>query len=399
MLEKARKFHTMRVEPERMLVFGNAPTLVAAVCLRDYHAELAEDELEWCIAQVTGILLQQADLTEWQLGSMMTAWQAEAAAARACGVFAASQQAKPAQTAAINEATAIALSHPEKGVRIAAAEGLGSAPSDSGIQLAACELLIMHSRCCRNIDLRHRGPQRLPYEHIQTWQDRCSAMHSEILAETRRLRERFVRGEAPDLRRLALFYPRGHEEEHNLPVLLAAVLHHRSPTAAAVFVRVRNWLSVQLIDEAHRWHGRRKFAADAWRDHHGSLSRGDPVNTGEVGRLIARRALAMAPADVRRFYGPILRSNRICHLRSKAGEFLKNLCLMLDAEGGPNAFWAAWEEYVRAAVEVGSQIQNEEHWRALRVPPKASAEAFGALLSAVFLNDMYFRAGTAVAAP
>ena len=393
MLEKARKLHTMGVEPERMLVFGGAPTLVAAVCLRDFHAKLTEDELEWCIAQVTGILLQQADLTEWQPGSMLTAWQAEAAAARACGVLAAGRQAKPAQLAAIDEATAIALSHPEKGVRIAAAEGLDRALSDSGIQLVACELLILHSRCCRSVDLRHRGPQRLPYQHIQTWQDRWTAMHSETLDETQRLRERFVRGEAPDLRRLALFYPRGHEEEHNLPVLLAALLHHRSTTAAAVFVRVRNWLSVQLIDEAHHWHGRRKFAADAWRDDHGNLSRGDPVNTGEVGRLIARRALAMAPTDVRRFYGPILRSNRICHLRSKAGEFLKNLCLMLDAEGDPKAFWAVWEEYVRAAVEVGSQVQNEEHWRALKIPPEAPAEALGALLSAVFLNHMYFRVG------
>jgi len=393
MLEKARKLHAAGVEPERMLVFGGAPTLVAAVCLRDFLAELAEDELEWCIAQVAGILHQQSDLTEWQPGSLLTAWQAEAAAARACGILAASRQAKPAQMAAIDEATAIALSHPEKGVRLAAAEGLGRAPSDSGIQLAACELLILHSRCCRNIDLRHRGPQRLPYEHIQTWQDRCSAMHSEILAETRTLRERFVRGEAPDLGRLALFYPHGQEEEQNLPVLLAALLHHSSTTAAAVFVRVRNWLSIQLIDEAHRWHGCRKFAADAWRDHHGSLSRGDPVNTGEVGHLLARRVLAMAPAEARGFYAPVLQPSRICHLRSKAGEFLKHLCLMLEEAGEPGAFWAAWEEYVRAAVEVGSQIQNEEHWRALRVPPKAPAEAFGALLSAVFLNHMYFRVG------
>ena len=35
MLEKARTFHTVQVEPGEMLVFGNAPTMVAAICLRD----------------------------------------------------------------------------------------------------------------------------------------------------------------------------------------------------------------------------------------------------------------------------------------------------------------------------------------------------------------------------
>jgi len=85
MLAKARALPTMQIEPDRILVFGYAPTMVAAVCLRDFFAELNEDELAWCIAQVTGTLRQQADLTQWQDGAILTAWQGECAAARACG--------------------------------------------------------------------------------------------------------------------------------------------------------------------------------------------------------------------------------------------------------------------------------------------------------------------------
>jgi hypothetical protein len=290
----------------------------------------------------------------------------------------------------IDEATAIALTHPEKKVRSAAADGLGHVPSDSSIQLSACELLILHSRLCRNVDLRHRGPQRLAYEHIQTWQDRCSAMHSEILTESRQLRERFVKRAEPDLRRLALFYPRGQEEEQNQAPILAVLLHHKSTTAASIFGRVRNWLAVQFIDDGGRRPEQRKFAADSWRDQNGRASRGDPVNIGEVSRLLARRVLAMPPTEVQLFYAPIFRSSRICHLRTKAGTFLKDLCLMLDA-GDSTAFWVAWEECVLAAAELGNHLNNKEHWLGFKIPPQAATEAFSALVSAVFLNHMYFK--------
>ena len=390
MLEKARALPTMQIEPDRMLVFGYAPTMVAAVCLRDFFAELNEDELAWCIAQVTGTMRQQADLTQWQDGAILTAWQGECAAAHACGNLSATRPARAGQMTVIDDATAIALTHPEKKVRLAAADGIGHVPSDSSIQLSACELLILHSRVCRSVDLRHRGPQRLAYEHIQTWQDRCSAMHSEILAETRRLRERFVKGDGPDLRRLALFYPRGQEEEQNQAPILAALLHHKSTTAAAIFGRVRNWLAVQFIDDGGRRPEHRKFASDSWRDQNGRASRGDPVNIGEVSRLLARRVLAMPPTEVQLFYAPIFRSSRICHLRTKAGTFLKDLCLMLDT-GDSTAFWIAWEECARAAADLGNQLNNREHWLGLKIPPQAATEAFGALVSAIFLNHMYFR--------
>lgn len=393
MLEKSRKLHTMGVEPERMLIFGTAPTMVAAVCLRDFMPELNQGEVEWCLSQVTQLLRQQSDLSPWQPGSMLTSWQAERAAARACGLLSATRLANVEQMAEIDEATAIALTHPEKSVRFAAADGIGRSQSNSNIQLSACELLILHSRLCRNVDLRHRGPQRLPYENIQSWEDRCSAMHSEILAETGNLRERFIKGEAPNLGRLALFYPRGHEEEQNLSSILAALLRHRSTTADAVFLRVRNWLWIQYGNESERRSKERKFAVDSWRDHNGYFSRGDTTNNGEVGRLLARRILAMPSSEVQRFYAPLFRSSRICHLRSKAGEPLKDLCLMLDIEGDPAAFWAVWDMFVLAAVEVGGHLRDEEHWRRLNIRPQASADCFAALISAVFLNDMYFRRG------
>jgi hypothetical protein len=73
----------------------------------------------------------------------------------------------------VSNADRISLTHPERRVRVAAFVGVGHAPSDSPLQLAACELLIRHSRLIRAVDLRHRGPQRVAYEHINTWEDRC----------------------------------------------------------------------------------------------------------------------------------------------------------------------------------------------------------------------------------
>jgi hypothetical protein len=393
MLAKARTLHTIPIEPERMFLFGSVPTMVAAVCLRDFSTELDEGELEWCVAQITGILFQQSDLTEWQHGSILTTWEAERGAARICGILSATRSTKAGQMAEIDKATAIALTHPEKCVRFAAAEGLGRTNSDSAIQLCACELLILHSRFCRRVDLRHRGPQRLAYEHIQTWQERCSAIHMEILTETQRLRERFVNRETPNLGRLALFYPRGHEDEQNLSPILAALLNQRSTTATAVFRRVRNWLAIQFIDEGDHWPDRRKFAADSWRDQNGCRFRSDPVNTGEVSRLVARRVLGMPLLEVRPFYSPLFKSSRICHLRGKSGEFLKDLCITLDSESDSRAFWALWESCVFTAAELANQLNNEEYWRRLKIPIGAMREAFSALMSAVFLNGMYFRPG------
>jgi len=390
MLDKARALPTMKIEPNRMLVFGAAPTMVAAICLRDFFVELGEEELAWCITHVTGTLNQQADLTQWQPGTFLSAWQGERAAARACGTLSATRPAKVGQMSVIDEATAIALTHSEKEVRFAAADGMGHGLSDSSIQLRACELLILHPRVCRSVDLRHRGPNCLAFEQIQTWSDRCSAIHSEILTETRRLRERFVKGVEPDLHRLALFYPRGQEEEQNLPSITAVLLCQKSTTAAAIFNRVRNWLAIQFIDDGNHWHEHRKFAADSWRDQNGSAYRGDPMNTGEVSRLLAQRVLAAPPTDVQLFYDPLFHSGRICHLRAKAGEFLKELCIIHNA-GDSTAFWIAWERFALAAVEVGSHLNDSEHWRGLKVPPEAAIEAFRALLSAIFLNGMYFK--------
>jgi hypothetical protein len=351
---------------------------------------LNEVELAWCIAQVTGLLLQQVDLTPWREGSLLTPWLAECAAARACGTLSANRLATAEHMAAIDEATAIALTHPEKSVQRAAADGLGSVASAASIQLAACELMIMHSRLCRNVDLRHRGPQCMAFENIQTWQDQCSAMHEEILTGTRLLRGRFVKGEPPDLRRLTLFYPRGQEDEQSLCPILATLLQHNSTTAAAVFERARNWLAIQFIDDGDHGSHRRKFAADAWRDQNGSSSRGDPVNTGAVSGLVAIRVLGMTPTKVRQFYAPIFRSSRICQLRGKAGTFLKDLCIKLEAQD-PAAFWAAWEVCVVAAAELGSELNNKEHWLRLKVSPQSAQDTFRALVSAVFLNHMYFR--------
>lgn len=390
MLDKARSLPTMQIEPDRLLVFGAAPTMVAAICLRDFIAELDDQELAWCITQVTGTLNQQADLTHWQPGTFLSAWQGECAAARACGFLSATRPAQVGQMIGIDEATAIALTHSEKKVRFAAAEGIGQGPSDSLVQLRACELLVLHARVCRSVDLRHRGPNCLTYEHVQTWPDRCFAIHSEILTETRQLRERFINGEAPDLRRLALFYPRGHEEEQNIPSIISVLLCHQSKTAKAVFSRVRNWLAIQFIDKGDRWHDRRKFATDSWRDRNGSALRTDMVNTGEASRLVAKRVLAMPPAEVQMFYAPFFESGRICHLRAKAGEFLKDLCVVHDT-GDSTAFWTAWERFALAAANVGSHLNDSEHWRGLKVPPKAASEAFGALISAIFLNGMYFK--------
>ena len=217
-LKKTREFDPAAIDTERALAFGDAPALVAAVCLRDHFAELDPDEHEWCVKQVTQPLLGQAELTMWRSGSLLTTWEAESAAARVCGTLAA-VSTPPDVPDNVARAAAIALTHPEKRVRAAVAAGIGGSASNSAIQLRACELLIQHSRYGRTVDLRHRGPKRQPYEHITTWEDRCSVMHDELLTETQRLREHFIAQDAPNTRRLELFYPRGHEEEENIAAI------------------------------------------------------------------------------------------------------------------------------------------------------------------------------------
>lgn len=117
------------------------------------------------------------------------------------------------------------------------------------------------------------------------------------------------------------------------------------------------------------------------------------MNTGEVSRILAHRVLGMSPPEVRLFYAPLFMASRISHLRKKAGEFLKDLCITLDSEGDSTAVWAVWDEYVIAAKELGHHLNNKEHWLQLKIPPQAATETFTALMSAVFLNNMYFKPG------
>jgi len=392
MFSRARSLNSTNVETEKIMAAGDAPAMVAAACLLEVQTELCDEERSWCVAQVTRVLLNQAHLTEWRLGTMLTGWEAEAAAARACGSLCASAHDGPEQIA-IRRATAIALTHPEERVRSAAAEALGRIPTDSSLNLSACELIIRHARFSREVDLRHRGPKRLPYEQIRSWESRCSEIHSEILEKTRTLRERFTSLEPPDLRKLALFYPRGSEEELHLPTLIEIILNHKSPTVTALFGRVRNWLSIQFVDESYHGSLDRKFAADSWRSQDGSLSRSNPVNTGKVARLFARRVLTLPPKDALNIFGPLFARARIAHLRGMAGEFLKDLCIALDDHGKGNclAFWKVWEGFVVSAADLGAHFNDTEYWQVRRVSKSAANRAFGALVAAVFLNGMHFQ--------
>lgn len=388
-LKKAREFDPEKLGPERALVFGEAPTLVAVVCLRDHGGELEADEREWCLAQVIRPLLAQGGLTIWRSGSFLTTWQAECAAARVCGMILATSAASDANSD-VAAAVAVALTHPEKRVRAAVAEGMGRSGSDSGLQLRACEVLIRHSRYCRTVDLRHRGPKRLPYENITTWQERCSVMHNEVLEETKRLRERFMSQREPDVHRLEHFYPRGHEEEENLSAIALLLLNNKSEVAARLWSRLRDWLMIQLIAESHDQYRRRQYAADKWRNHYGNNSRNDPVNTGDVGRVLSRRILASTIEEAVEFYRPLLVHNRIARLGSKAGELLKDLCLMLDQEGQADVFWAVWEKFAGAAVNIGTHLNDDQHWKEKNLLSNVAGNAFDAILAALFLNRMYF---------
>ena len=55
---------------------------------------------------------------------------------------------------------------------------------------------------------------------------------------------------------------------------------------------------------------------------------------------------------------------------------------------------AGWPDSVATGLHtdrLASHLKNDEHWRRLKIPPQAVADTFSALVSAVFLNDMYFR--------
>jgi hypothetical protein len=215
-------------------------------------------------------------------------------------------------------------------------------------------------------------------------------IHNDVLAEARRLRERFVTQETPNTRRLEFFYPRGNEEQENLPAVTLLLLHNHSETGEKLLFRIRDWLAIQLIAESHDQFRRRQYAADKWRDHHGSLSRTDPVNTGDVSRVLSRRVLAGSPEEGVEFYRPLLINNRIARLGSKAGELLKDLCLTLDQEGKQEVFWAVWEKFAGAAVGIGAHLTEHKYWAEKKLSAKLASAGFDALLAALFLNRMYF---------
>lgn len=114
------------------------------------------------------------------------------------------------------------------------------------------------------------------------------------------------------------------------------------------------------------------------------------MNTGEVGRILSRRILSNTPERAVEFYRPLLTNYRIAVLGSKAGEPLKDLCLMLDQEGNPDVFWAVWEKFAGAAVAIGSHLNDEDFWKQRKLKSGVAPAAFDSLLASVFLNRMYF---------
>jgi hypothetical protein len=154
--------------------------------------------------------------------------------------------------------------------------------------------------------------------------------------------------------------------------------------------RIRDWLAIQLIAESHDQFRRRQYAADKWRDDYGSISRNNLDNTGDVGRVLSRQILASNIEEAVEFYRPLLVHDRIARLGSKAGETLKDLCLMLDQEGQADVFWAVWEKFAGTAVGIGTHLNDDQYWKKKKLSPNVASNAFDALLAALFLNRMYF---------
>ena len=69
---------------------------------------------------------------------------------------------------------------------------------------------------------------------------------------------------------------------------------------------------------------------------------------------------------------------------------------MLDQEGKPEVFWAVWEKFAGAALNIGAHLNAQQYWKQRKVSAKTASSAFDALLAAVFLNQKYIWSGPAM---
>lgn len=391
MLQAARLLDHNTVDPETITAFIDAPALVAAACIEEFWGELPKDDQSWCAGIVIELLFRSRDIFPGEPAMMLKSWREESAAAFACSVLIASELDGGEFTLKVRKALAIALTHPEKRVRLAAAKGIGTHTGRSDLPECACILLIKHARLLRAVDLRHRGPRKAPYPNCVTWSDHIEVMRSEVTMETRLLRDQFTNGIFATGLSLSLYYPLGAEEEENIPVMLTCLLNTAPKIRTPFFGRIRGWLAIQFTDESSRRHRDRIYSADLWRNDHGP-ARLNHVNVGEVSRIIARFALGLSENDACLFYRPSLKPSRLACMGDKSGEFLKDLCVTMDLGGSAEVFWAIWDEHLRSCIEIGGKLHDGEHWKLQRVKPSAVFHSFCGLVSTLFLNRMHFSA-------
>jgi hypothetical protein len=123
-LAQARAMDFTGLDEMESRMSGKGPGLVAAVCVRDHWAEMSQEEREWCVSGVCAEIMETADIWDEMQRMQRNPMDSDRACAFVVPLLL-GKDLSGAQTMAVRQAFAAALTHPTEEVRWHAIHGIG----------------------------------------------------------------------------------------------------------------------------------------------------------------------------------------------------------------------------------------------------------------------------------
>ncbi len=389
-LNDARSLGNEEISGQTERAFGKASLLVAAVCVRYHWSEMDRSDQDWCFAHVDQLCANcegQSSADPWQMFG-----KREESIAISCFVLLLNYlDESSAKRSSVLRLIAAALTHFEKDVRKRCADVVAELTGEENLVERSCWLLITYSRQLRSIDRSFRGPggrvERPPQVH---WHQLQAEMNLEKERARQKLCTRFVTDEWPGEIDLSHYYPRGEEEEENLPILLTVLIRSKVSWLDSFLARVGRWCFIQECWNSRGHWAKRKFAADSWRHRKDSRRVGIQA-LGDVEKLLSMQLAGLPDNRGYALLIPVFDEEKFYSLSGSAHKVLQQLSLSLEKGGSPIVFWSAWDECFLICLKLHEKLLDGEKMKAAGMRSEQLWKTYSGLQSVLFLNEMYFR--------